>query len=358
MENFSRRKFIKVLGVAPFVIANTAFAKIDPSTRVHIFLPEKPFEYFYKKGKEKGGRILIVGGIHGNEIGAYKTADILVDVEVEKGELIIVPRSNFTSVLANRRGYNGDMNRKFAYISKDDKDFKFVDNLKQLILTYKPDAVLSLHDGYGFHLLNPRHWGQCLVIDEFNFKNFPLYKIAKFVVNQANEKIQRKKYKLPVYCTQTFTSKKHLEQRKALTGWCLKQNIPAFCLEASKQLPSLKEKIRTHFYMIEGFFRIYGVKVKPSFEYILSNLNEFIRGNNYYLNVSINGRLKRVKNFETIKIPRGCEFRVVNFGGTRGTFPVAHGVNLNWKDFYIKSSLTMYLKDDYKKVIPFNIKVI
>lgn len=357
MENFSRRKFIKYISLSPFLLARKSFA-IDKSTRVHIFLPEKPFEYFYKKGKEKGGRILVIGGIHGNEIGAYKTADILVDTEIEKGELIIVPRSNFISVLVNRRGYNGDMNRKFSKISQKDADYRFVISLKELIKAFKPDVVLSLHDGFGFHSLNKNHWGQCLVIDEFNYKNFPLYKIAKFVVDEANKKISNRKYKIPVYCTQTFTSDRHLEQRKALTGWCLKQDIPAFCLESSKQLPSLKEKIKTHFYMLDGFFKIYGVKIKPSFEYILSNLNEFIKGNSYYLTASINGKLKRVKNFETIKIPKGCEFRVVNFGGTRGAFPVAHGVNLNWKDFYIRSSLTIYLRDDYKKVSSFNIKVV
>jgi hypothetical protein len=357
MENISRRKFIKFAGLSPLLLVSNSFA-IDSSTRVHIFLPEKPFEYFYKEGKEKGGRVLIVGGIHGNEIGAYKASDILIDTEIEKGELIIVPRSNFTSVLANRRGYNGDMNRKFCEISKKDADFKFVSSLKSLIKVFKPDVVLSLHDGYGFHSINERHWGQCLVIDEFTYKQFPLYKIARFVADETNKKILEKKYKIPVYCTKTFSSNKHIEQRKALTGWCLKHDIPAFCLEASKQLPSLKEKIKTHFYMLDGFFKVYGVKIKPSFEYILSNLDRYLNKNNYYINAEINGKLKRIKNYETLKIPKGSSFKVVNFGGSRGVFPVAHGVNLNWKDFYIRGSLTISLKDDYKRIISFNIKVV
>jgi len=356
MENISRRKFLRLsLGIP--LMFSPAFA-IDKSKRVHIILPKKPFEYYIKKGKEKGGRILIVGGIHGNEIGAYKAADVLINLEIKKGELIIVPRSNFTSILANQRGYNGDMNRKFSHISPEDKDYPLVENIKQLILTFKPDVVLSLHDGYGFHSLNKNHWGQCIVIDEYQYKAFPLFKIAKYVSLNVNKKIKNIKYKVPVYNTQTFSSTKHLEQRKALTGWCLKNNIPAFCIESSKQILSLKEKVKTHFYILNEFFKIYNIEIKPSFEYVLDNLQKYIEGYNYSLTAKINGKIKTIKYFENIKIPKGSEFKIISFRGSRGVFSVAHDINLNWQDFYIGKNITIYLKDDYKKIFGFNIIVV
>ena len=180
MENIRRREFITgILSLLLPAIPDGAEAAKGSGVRVK--LPKFPFQSTVITGKKKGKRILIVGGIHGNEPGAYKAADILRNVEVEKGELIIAPRSNFLSVLANVRGYNGDMNRKFAKISPKDPDYPCVKKLKELIKELKPDVVLSLHDGYGFHILNKRFWGQCIVIDEEVYSGYPLGKIAKEV---------------------------------------------------------------------------------------------------------------------------------------------------------------------------------
>ena len=355
MENFSRRELIKFALGLPLLSA-PAYAHIN--NKVRIVLPEKPFEYFVKKGKERGGRVLIIGGIHGNEIGAYKAADILADLEVKKGTLIVVPRSNFTSVIADVRGYNGDMNRKFKHISKKDPDYKFVENLKQLILTFRPDVVLSLHDGYGFHILNPNRWGQCIVIDEIQYKNFPLFKIAKFVSQNANKKITKRKYKIPVYNTQTFSSDKHKEQRKALTGWCLKNNIPAFCLEASKQLPSVKEKIKTHFYMLEEFFKIYNIEIEPGFSYVLKNIKNYLKIKNPVITAKINGKIININKKQILKIHRGAKFKIHSMQGGRGIYTVPDDINLNLESFYIRKYLTFHVKNDYKKLFDFAVKVI
>ncbi|NPA13281.1 MAG: hypothetical protein GXO45_04770 [Aquificae bacterium] len=357
MEGLSRREFIKY-GITGFSLLpfSQSFA-IDRKTRVHIILPEKPFQYYVKRGREKGGRVLVVGGIHGNEIGAYKSSDILVDLEVKRGELIVVPRSNFTSVLANMRGYNGDMNRKFQHIPKTDPDYQFVKQLKQLILEYRPDVVLSLHDGYGFHAYNPNHWGQCIVIDENRYKGFELYKVARYVADNFNREVSERRLKIPVFNTKTFTSDEHKEQRKALTGWCLRQDIPAFCIESSKQIP-LSKKLLTHFKMLKWFFKVYNVEVSPSLDYVIAYLSRFEPRGGYSLTADINGRLVSIRSSKVISIPKGGSFKVVSIQGSRGSFPVAANINLNWKSFYIRRGLSIYFKDDYKKVFMFNIKAV
>ncbi len=354
MENISRRKLINTLLFTSLVPISSAFA--FNRKRINISLPDKPFEYFVKKGKEKGGIVLVIGGIHGNEIGAYKAADILVDVEVKKGTLIVVPRSNFTSILANVRGYNGDMNRKFAHISPKDPDYFFVKKLKKLILEFKPDVVLSLHDGYGFHILNPKFWGQSIVIDEYEYKNFPLFKIANFVACNVNKKIKEKKHKIPVYNTKTFSSNKHKEQRKALTGWCLKHNIPAFCLEASKQLPSIQEKVKTHFYMISEFFKLYNVEISPDFDYLISNMDSFLTVKNPKIKLKVNNRLVYLTNKTEIKVPEGSKIQILSFEGARGLFTVADGINLNIKNFFIRNYITIHFKNDYQTLFNFRIR--
>jgi len=79
---------------------------------------------------------MIIGGIQGDEPGSYMTADLYADIHLKKGNLIVVPRANFYSILLNQReGLTGDMNRKFG-INDDVKkslDREVVIVLKRLI---------------------------------------------------------------------------------------------------------------------------------------------------------------------------------------------------------------------------------
>ena len=184
-----RRDFLKSAFFAT-LSASELFA--SNNNKLYIKLPPKKLEYYHLKGKKSGGRVLIIGGIHGNEIGAYKAADLLIDNELKSGEILVIPRSNFTSILANVRGYNGDMNRKFDYISKKDPDYYYIQMLKDTILSYEPDVVISMHDGYGFANKNKKAWGQSVVIDEVRYKDFDLITPAKFVVNESNKYLKHK----------------------------------------------------------------------------------------------------------------------------------------------------------------------
>jgi predicted deacylase len=171
-----RRKFIKNSLIATTLIPSLGFA--HSTKRNHFIMPPKPFEYFIKEGKIKGGKILIIGGIHGNEPGGYKTSDILIDTKIKKGIVAILPRSNPESIFTFKRGYNGDMNRKFSYISKKDKDYYKINSIKNFIKDFKPDLILSLHDGYGYFNKNHNQWGESIVIDEAIYNNIPLFQTA------------------------------------------------------------------------------------------------------------------------------------------------------------------------------------
>ncbi|WP_163328451.1 M14/M99 family metallopeptidase [Desulfurobacterium thermolithotrophum] len=359
MENLGRREFIKGIWVStllPFIPQN-AFGTVRKG--IHVTLPEIKFQTTYLQGKRKGGRILLIGGIHGNEPGAYKCAEILRQVKVERGELFIAPRSNFISILANVRGYNGDMNRKFAKLSKKDPDYPYVLKLKRLIKEIKPDVVLSLHDGFGFHILNKRFWGQCIVIDEERYKNFELGKIARTVSRLVNSKIRNKRWLIPVFNTHTFSKNtKHPEQRRSLTYYCLsKCNTQAYCLEASKQLPNLETKVKTHLLMLKEFFRIFNLEIKPDFNFLIENCERILNERKTYTaNLKINGRKIIISSNKTIKVPSKSEVEFLSFHGSDGTNVIPVGVNLNWRKFTIRDSLSLKIKDDYLDI--FKVKLI
>jgi len=344
----NRRNFLKTATLLS--VGTPLFAKND--SRLYIELPKKPFEYYEKKGKQKGGRVLIIGGIHGNEIGAYKAANMLVDTDLKKGEMLIIPRSNFTSILADVRGYNGDMNRKFESISKNDPDYHYVELLKEAILSYKPDVVISMHDGFGFAIENKRAWGQSVVIDELKYKNFELYKEAKFVQENANKYLKRK---LAIINTKTFTGTIHKEQKKALTGWCLKHDVKAFCIEASKQLPSIHDKIHTHLVMLREFFKIYNIELDGGIDYLVDNIDKLNRLKKPKITLEINGKKEILTYSKLLKVPSKSEIKVVSIEGQRGDFIVPHGVNLNWRSFHF-NNLRFHIKNDYKTLYHIDIK--
>jgi len=361
VEDIGRREFITSLAKTFLFSTFPVNAFCKTLGNVKIELPAYSFQKYVIPGKRKGKKILVIGGIHGNEPGAYKAAEILSRVKVERGELIIAPRTNVVSILADVRGYNGDMNRKFQYLSRKDPDYERVQEIKELIAETKPDLVLSLHDGFGFHSVNKRAWGQCIVIDEEVYKTFNLGKIAKTVAENVNRHIRRRKWKIPVYNTHTFSpSTKHPEQKKSLTYYCLsKQNVPAFCLETSKQLPSLRLKVLFHLMMLKEFFKIYGVEISPDFDVLEKEVDRFLTPAKFYsVKAEINGRIVEISSKKTFHLHRGSYFKVLSCHGTEGTNVICKDVNLNWRSFHIKRRVALTLKDDFRKIFDFRVVVV
>ncbi len=339
-----RRDFLKF---SAFLASTPVFAR---KGKINIKLPSKKLTYYHLYGKKKGKKVLIIGGIHGNEVGAYKCASMLKESEIEKGELLIIPRSNFTSILANLRGYNGDMNRKFEYVSKKDPDFYYVETLKELILCYKPDVVISMHDGFGFNIENAKAWGQSIVIDELNYKSFNLYQKALFVKNNANKFLQKK---LSIINTKTFSSDIHKEQKKALTAWCLRHNIESYCIEASKQLPTLESKIYTHLVMLREFFKLFEIEIK-NIEDMMKNMKKYLNFTPPSLILKINGVKYKISDSKNFVLNDGSFIEVFS-DVENGEYLLPLGVNLNWRSFYF-SNLTFEVKRDFERFYLINIK--
>jgi len=320
--------------------------------RFHFIMPPKPFEYFIKEGKQKGGRILIIGGIHGNEEGSYKASDILIDTDILKGEIAILPRSNPESIFTNMRGYNGDMNRKFASISKNDNDYYKINSIKNFISEYKPDVILSLHDGYGFFAKHKNHWGESIVIDEAIYNNIPLLKIANYV----SSFLKKHGFDIPIHNTKTSAKNSHhKEQRMSLTYYALtKYNIPSFCIEGSKQT-NLKRKTTVHLLALKEFFKLYNVEISPTFEYIISNLDNYLKVVKPKIKVYINGNKQIISHQQILKVPKGSEIKFET-ENIRGAGVLANKVNVNYKSFFYRGNLKFIVHNDNISKYSFIIK--
>jgi hypothetical protein len=310
-----------------------------PSDRQHIVYFEgtgDELEVYKIFGRETGPTVMILGGIQGDEPGAFLSADLYVDLALKKGNLIVVPRANFKSIIAYERGSDGDMNRKFAAgVTAEDPDLFRVDVIKNLMA--ESDLFLNLHDGSGFfrtswesEMANPQRYGQCVIADAEVF-TFPatgrvihLGQDARRAVDIVNREIPEENYKFRFANHDTLSSRtSHREQRQSATYYALTVlGIPAFGIETSKQLPSLEMKIRQHNLAVNAFLELYGVEVEHPRIYLDPPELRFLL-------ISVNGGVSlAVRDGQTLLVNPGDRVEVVYIGANydRGLTVDAEGV--------------------------------
>ncbi|CAB5126567.1 Putative periplasmic protein [Olavius algarvensis associated proteobacterium Delta 3] len=267
-------------------------------------------------GKKPGKTLLLIGGIQGDEPGGFLSADHYADLALAKGNLIVVPRANFQSIVLKRRIINEDMNRKFAESRQDNYEAKIVRILKTLI--QESNCLLNLHDGSGFYSdtwesssRNPRRYGQSIIADSETYANpqtgerLDLGELARVVCREINQDIENPKYHFHFNNHRTHDADSmNKEQRKSATYYALyKMGIPAFGIETSKSLP-LELKVRHHNLAINAFMkRLDIVTETPGL-----NLEPPVMR---YMVLSVNDALPMaIKNGQTLTIRPGDSVKV------------------------------------------------
>lgn len=260
------------------------------------FLPLLLYSYdIYKKGDALGHTLLIIGGIHGNEPGGYFAASTLIEhYTFSNGTVYIIPNFNALSIAHNSRGIHGDLNRKFDTIGLNDPDYAIVESLKKFINSHKIDLILNLHDGHGYYrdnytdkLFNPNAWGQTCVIDkeklDKNCTFSELQTIAKQIKQAINSNLLAAHHQFSI--KNTHTPSNNPDMQKSLTYYCIKQGIPAFAIETSKNLKRVEEKLYYQLHAIENFLNIMHIHYKKSVNPTIKNLSIIIKN---YGKVTIN----------------------------------------------------------------------
>ncbi|MCP3943358.1 MAG: hypothetical protein GY710_17990 [Desulfobacteraceae bacterium] len=247
-------------------------------------------------GSKPGKTLLIVGGIQGDEAGGFLSADFYADFSLEKGNLIVVPRANFPSILKKERQINQDMNRKFMDDYTLNYETKVVDVLKKLIC--ESDCFLNLHEGSGFYSptwespdRNSKKYGQSIIADD-SILNMgagrtpvDLEAMAQQVIDKINKNIEDDVLYFHFNNHRTnHPDTSHKEQRRSATYYAMNVcKIPAFGIESAKVL-SLEQKVRQHIYAINGFMDLLGIVPqtpgidlkKPQMQYMIISVNDSI----------------------------------------------------------------------------------
>ena len=272
-----------------------------------------------------GPTLLVIGGIQGDEPGGFTAASMLVtNYKVKSGNLWVVPNLNFESIIKRSRGIHGDMNRKFNFLSNNDPEFDEVQKIKRIIISKDVDVVLNLHDGSGFYkkeyinkMHNPNRWGQSIIIDQENMSSHKyggLAKIAGNVQEYINARLNNKNKFF--YVKNTNTKDGDIEMEKSLTYFSIKNNQPAFAIEASKSFLT-HERTFYHLLAVEGFMNEIGVKFRRNFEMTLNNVEKQI-GNNLKISLYDNRinlnveKARRYLNYIPLKKHSALEYKKNN----------------------------------------------
>jgi hypothetical protein len=314
-------------------------------------------------GKAPGLTVLIFGGIHGDEPGGYFSSEILCNVKLLKGNLIIVPRVNFPSIMLNRRQVHGDMNRKFISQEKPgDPDIEVVRLLKRLMK--EADIFINQHDAYGFHreqyiskLYNPSRYGQSLIVDAPEFysqklkKKIALAETGKRILARVNRQIKNEKHHFGFWDHNSVSrSTRFPEMRKSATYFALTTySIPAFGLETSKDLPTLYHKVKYQLLALREILHEFGLEAvfpPPQVNSPLLHWVEFLKNGKEIIRVNSNTIL-RLDPGDTITIKKifsnynsGLSANILNWGS----------INDIGKEFVFEKNRTVLIKKNHMKM--------
>lgn len=360
------RKLLIILLI--IITASFCFAEERPYTKheVHFEGTDYELNIYRIYGRNDGKTMFIVGGIQGDEPGGFLSADLYSDLRLEKGNLIVIPRANFKSIILYDRGPDGDMNRRFLdEPEKDDMD-KVVAIIKQLMS--ESDVFLNLHDGWGYHnpkyidkWRNPYRFGQSIITDADVFtcddgSKLDLRTDAVTVVEETNKKIGDEEYFMHYFNTKTEDSgTKFAEMRKTATYYALRTFcLPAYGVESSKNLPSTEMKILHHNYAVNEFMRLYDIVPeaptifleKPRLDYAV---------------ITVNGEPKIVEDGASVIIHEGdiAEVTHIEANYKRGVSCDILGygdLNDYRKKIELKSDSVIVFRKDNKKMGYINLK--
>lgn len=251
----------------------------------NLYAQVQTFDFdFIKKGEQDDNTLLLIGGIQGDEPGAFMAASLVAThYDIKKGSVWVIPNLNFYSIIKRSRGPYGDMNRKFSQLSNDDPDYETIQRIKKYIKASEVKLILNLHDGSGYYrkehinnLYSPKRWGQCSIIDQAVL-DIPEYgnleEISTKVVSSINQRLLREKDIYGVKNTNTRQGDKEME--KTLTYFAINNKKAAFANEASKELP-LHERVYYHLLAIEAYMDIMGIEFERKFDITTASIKNVI----------------------------------------------------------------------------------
>ena len=148
-------------------------------------------EIYYLSSQQEGPIVMVLSGVHGNELaGITATYEIIPEISLTRGKLIIVPEANRQACIKEKRCFPSkmDLNRLYPgdIFSKDLA--RLAVELFNIMKNNKIDFLIDLHESIDFYRNNPSRYGQTIVIDS---NDQSLKKFSQDIVCDINRNITK-----------------------------------------------------------------------------------------------------------------------------------------------------------------------
>ncbi len=103
----------------------------------------------------EGPRVLVLGGVHGNEPGGWLAAEYVAEWEPRAGSLLVIPRANQLATRAFERTFPelGDLNRLYPGSETNPLPMsRMAAAIVDVAREFAVDLVLDMHESWGFYL--------------------------------------------------------------------------------------------------------------------------------------------------------------------------------------------------------------
>ncbi len=341
-----------------FSLFNYVFADVvRPSTTKEVFFKgsNHELEVYRIYGRQDGPTLLLVGGIQGDEPGGFLSADSYTDIKLEKGNLIVVPRMNFYSIMLYSREIKGvDMNRLFDNVPNDWQG-DIVNKIKEYMK--EADMFLNLHDGWGYHYpkyvnwyQSPERFGYSVIVDEeeYTCSNGTVLKLgetARKAMDAANAKIPVGDPKKHFFNTETSKATSRFKSmRKSATWYAVSELcLPSFAIEGSKNM-KVDKNVLYHNYVINEFMKNAGIEIEyPNTHTYAPEFKGSV--------IKIGGEEQFIRNGKVLEVEKGTVIQVTEIFANhqRGlTCDIINFDNLNdiRKDYTVNKDTKIIFRKD------------
>lgn len=127
--------------------------------------------YYVRTGALAGPTVLIISGLHGDELAGPLAADQIRAWPLRRGTLILLPRANQPALRVQKRltpgepGEAGNLNRAFPPGERANSPMaQFAAALWDFIRERRPDWLLDLHEGSDFRIQTNRSVGNSFIL--------------------------------------------------------------------------------------------------------------------------------------------------------------------------------------------------
>jgi hypothetical protein len=100
-----------------------------------------------------GPRVMVLGGVHGNEPGGWFAAEAIADWQVERGSLLVLPRVNWRSAAVVERTLPeiGDINRAYPGNATGAPAQRIASAIVDAARDFSPELLYDLHESWVFY---------------------------------------------------------------------------------------------------------------------------------------------------------------------------------------------------------------